>query len=45
MHVDPYDPGDPMYECFDCGHRVDGGYQGRCPECSGGVRNIAVSRE
>lgn len=46
MHVDPFDPSDPLYECYDCGHRVEtDSYQGRCPNCDGTVENIAVSRE
>jgi Zn finger protein HypA/HybF involved in hydrogenase expression len=46
MRVDPYNPTTPLYECFDCGHRVESeDHRAHCPECEGVVKNIAVSRE
>jgi Zn finger protein HypA/HybF involved in hydrogenase expression len=46
MRVDPFDPDDPMYECFECGHRVEtGDHSGSCPQCDGEVKNITVTRE
>lgn len=42
---DPYTPDEAVYECHQCGHRVEGGSGGTCPQCGGGVKNIAVARE
>ncbi|WP_255196021.1 rubrerythrin-like domain-containing protein [Halorarius litoreus] len=44
--MNPYDPTDALYECYDCGHRVQSeSHQANCPECDGAVKNIAIARE
>ena len=43
--IDPYTPGEPLYECADCGSRSVGGTGGTCPDCGGTLRNITVPRE
>ena len=47
MHdgIDPYTPGEPLYECLECGVRSAGPTDGPCGDCGGTVRNIAVPRE
>jgi rRNA maturation endonuclease Nob1 len=47
MHnrLDPYTPGEPLYECMDCGNRSAGGTGGTCEDCGGTLKNIAVPRE
>jgi rRNA maturation endonuclease Nob1 len=44
---DPYTPpGAYIYECQGCGGRVESESRlGKCPDCGGTVRNIAVPRE
>jgi hypothetical protein len=44
--VDPYRPSEPYYECVHCGVREAAPeHVGRCSDCGGTVRNIAVARE
>lgn len=47
MHdIDPYDPGESIYECQYCGNRTQtSDYLTVCPNCEGDVRNIGVPRE
>ncbi len=47
MHnVDPYHAEQSYYECIACGDReVSAEHVGRCPDCGGAVRNIAIPRE
>lgn len=45
MFTDPYDPGDSVYECYNCGTRISDGSPGRCPDCESGVKNLAIPRE
>ena len=45
MQFDPSDEEVPMYECYECGTRVEGtDPDGVCPECAGEVRNLSVPR-
>lgn len=43
--LDPYTPGEPIYECLECGNRSVDGTGDACPDCGGTVKNIAVPRE
>ncbi|MWG35722.1 rubrerythrin-like domain-containing protein [Halomarina oriensis] len=44
--VDPYTPGEAVFECVDCQHRTASSeHVGSCPECGGTIKNIAVARE
>ncbi|MFC7114484.1 rubrerythrin-like domain-containing protein [Natronoarchaeum sp. GCM10025703] len=45
VRTDPYTPTESYYECTECLARTDEDVNGRCPECGGVVRNIAVARE
>ena len=44
---DPYDESDvKIYECSDCGHRMEADHQPeKCPKCGGDMLDISVSRE
>ncbi|MEM4780185.1 MAG: rubrerythrin-like domain-containing protein [Halalkalicoccus sp.] len=43
---DPYRSDEPYYECVECHGRTAGvAHLGRCPDCGGTVRNLAVARE
>lgn len=47
--TDPYDPGEPYYECTDCQDRIaESVVEGKpdtCPKCGGDVKNINVPRD
>lgn len=43
--LDPYTPGEPLYECMGCGSRSSGGTGGTCEDCGGALKNIAISQE
>jgi len=47
--TDPYDPGEPCYECTDCQDRIaESVVEGKpdtCPKCGGDVKNINVPRD
>jgi DNA-directed RNA polymerase subunit RPC12/RpoP len=48
MHrSDPYEPsGEYLYECLECGERLwTEERTGRCSECRGELKNLAVPRE
>nr|WP_299263712.1 rubrerythrin-like domain-containing protein [Halorientalis sp.] len=44
--IDPYKPGESVYECVSCSRQIrTDGHLSSCEECGGEVRNIAVPRE
>lgn len=47
MYVpDRYEAERSYYECTDCqGRTVSDDHVGRCPDCGGTMRNLAVARE
>ncbi|MFB6118994.1 rubrerythrin-like domain-containing protein [Halosegnis sp.] len=42
MQHDPSSTDVSLYECYECGARVES--DGVCPECAGEVRNLTVPR-
>lgn len=45
MQHNPSVGGVSVYECYECGARMEGEHLGVCPSCSGAVRNLGVVRE
>ncbi|MEF8809185.1 rubrerythrin-like domain-containing protein [Natronomonas sp.] len=45
MFTDPYTPKNPVYECCNCGVRIDGRSSGCCPDCGSSMKNLSVPRE
>jgi len=46
MEHNPSDGNVSVYECYECGARVESKHnEGVCPQCAGTVRNITVVRE
>ncbi len=45
MVHDPHSRDEPLYECLDCGSRVEGETDDRlCADCGGYMQNIGITR-
>ena len=46
VNIDPYRSSSGLFECVDCGGRTEAASNpGRCGDCGGDVRNLAVHQE